>query len=312
MIKFELNRIANYSDEEIIREIQRVANVLNISPLTISAFHKESKVNRTTIGKRFGGWKAALEAANLGHLYSGQPVTQNMREQKNKNITDEELLSELQRVASVVGRNDISSGDIKTHSSVHRDVFSRRFGSWEKAIQMAGLESRALGAARRVHTNEDLFENLLNVWTHYGRQPHFSEMNEPPSKLKNKNYTNRFGTWRKALLSFVDFMNGDSSEDVNSPETPQNTISPIEKSLEKTEKKQPEDRREIPLGLRFKVMYRDHFKCVLCGDNPPATPGLILHVDHITPWSKGGKTQIDNIRTLCASCNIGRGNRYSD
>jgi hypothetical protein len=57
-------------------------------------------------------------------------------------------------------------------------------------------------------------------------------------------------------------------------------------------------------------MSRDNFKCVLCGDNPPASPELILHIDHIMPWSKGGKTQIDNLRTLCANCNIGRGNRY--
>ena len=26
----------------------------------------------------------------------------------------------------------------------------------------------------------------------------------------------------------------------------------------------------------------------------------------------GGKTTIENLRTLCASCNVGRGNRYDD
>lgn len=37
-----------------------------------------------------------------------------------------------------------------------------------------------------------------------------------------------------------------------------------------------------------------------------------LHVDHIMPWSKGGKTTFENLHTLCADCNIGRGNRYSE
>ena len=73
-----------------------------------------------------------------------------------------------------------------------------------------------------------------------------------------------------------------------------------------------EGSRDIPLGLRFKALRRDHFKCVLCGDNPPISSQCVLHVDHIVPWSKGGKTKIENLRTLCASCNVGRGNRYDD
>lgn len=312
-IKFELNRLTAYSDQEIIREIQRVAEKLNISPLTHAAFNKESKVYSSTISRRFGGWKEALEAANLSHLYSGTTVTKSMREQKNKGLTDEHLLEELRRVSNVVGRKEISTGDVKEYSHVNRDLFAKRFGSWKKAVELAGLEIRAPGAARREHSNKVLFENLYEAWIHYGRQPYYSEMNNPPSKIKSKNYTNRFGTWRKALLAFVEYMNKDSAEeptvqssDKSSPQVEfSSQVAPIEK-------KKPEDRRDIPLGLRFKVMHRDHFKCVLCGDNPPATPGLVLHIDHIVPWSKGGKTEIENLRTLCAACNLGRGNRYND
>jgi len=309
-MKFELNRLTDYSDEAIIREIQRVATVLNVSPLTISAFEKESKVKVRAIHKRFNGWKDALEAAGLGHLYSGQAVTKNMREQKNRNAADDELLNELRRVANVVGRKDISTRDLTKHGAVGRDTYSRRFGSWEKAISLAGLNVRTSGAARSIST-EDLFENLLNVWTHYGRQPHYSEINKPPSQIKSRRYINRFGTWRKALLSFIEFMERDSSEIPNQAKI-EDSLTPITKSSEQIDRKQPEDSRGIPQGLRFKVMHRDHFKCVLCGDNPPASPGLILHIDHIIPWSKGGKTQIDNLRTLCAPCNIGRSNRYSE
>ena len=208
-MKFELNRLKSYSDEEIIKELQRVAKLLNTSPLTGVAFEKESKVSRGTINKRFGGWKEALEASGLGHLYSGQLITKNMREQKNRNITDAELLNELQGVANAVGRKDISCQDITKHSSINRDTFSRRFGSLEKAIKLAGLETRKLGAARTIHTEENLFSNLYETWMYYGRQPHYSEMNEPPSKIKSKNYLNRFGTWRKALISFIEYAEKD-------------------------------------------------------------------------------------------------------
>ena len=69
--------------------------------------------------------------------------------------------------------------------------------------------------------------------------------------------------------------------------------------------------RDVPLGLRFRVLSRDRFRCVLCGDNPPSNNECVLHVDHIIPWSRGGKTREENLRTLCAICNIGRGNRFT-
>lgn len=72
------------------------------------------------------------------------------------------------------------------------------------------------------------------------------------------------------------------------------------------------DKREISLGLRFRVLHRDRFKCVLCGDSPAINLSCVLHVDHIVPWSKGGPTAIDNLRSLCGSCNLGRSNKYED
>ena len=60
-------------------------------------------------------------------------------------------------------------------------------------------------------------------------------------------------------------------------------------------------------GMRYDVMKRDGFRCVLCGMS--AKDGAILHVDHIIPVSKGGKTTMDNLRTLCEKCNIGKSNK---
>ena len=106
-----------------------MAKLLNSSSLTGAAFEKESKVSRGTINKRFGEWKQALEAAGLGHLYSGVTVTKNMKEQKNRNLTDEALLNELRNVANKVGRKDISCKDITEHTIVNRDTF--RVSFWD-------------------------------------------------------------------------------------------------------------------------------------------------------------------------------------
>ncbi len=66
-----------------------------------------------------------------------------------------------------------------------------------------------------------------------------------------------------------------------------------------------EQRRMMTASLRYDVMRRDNFRCTLCG--AVAGNGVTLHVDHIVPLAKGGKTEMSNLRTLCDRCNIGKG-----
>ena len=65
-------------------------------------------------------------------------------------------------------------------------------------------------------------------------------------------------------------------------------------------------KRNIPVTLRYQIMKRDNFKCVLCGASPAKDPNIELHIDHIIPWSKGGESTIDNLQTLCSVCNSGK------
>jgi hypothetical protein len=60
-------------------------------------------------------------------------------------------------------------------------------------------------------------------------------------------------------------------------------------------------------AVRYEIMHRDGFKCQLCGRS--AKDGAILHIDHIIPISKGGKTEKSNLRTLCDQCNLGKKDR---
>lgn len=55
--------------------------------------------------------------------------------------------------------------------------------------------------------------------------------------------------------------------------------------------------------MRFEVLKRDCFKCQYCGASAPDVP---LHIDHIQPVSKGGKTTLLNLVTSCADCNGGK------
>ena len=83
------------------------------------------------------------------------------------------------------------------------------------------------------------------------------------------------------------------------------------KEREKRKISREHQRRIMTNSLRYDIMKRDGFKCVLCGRSAKED-GVKLHVDHIIPVSKGGKTVPDNLRTLCDSCNIGKRDKYDN
>jgi hypothetical protein len=85
----------------------------------------------------------------------------------------------------------------------------------------------------------------------------------------------------------------------------QNLIRPI-KNFKTLANKSVNRRRLVPPKLRLQVLARDNFKCFLCGRTSDET---VLHVDHITPVSKGGSNDIEHLATLCQECNLGKGNQ---
>lgn len=68
-------------------------------------------------------------------------------------------------------------------------------------------------------------------------------------------------------------------------------------------------RRLMTKSLRKSIMERDNYTCQLCGKYMPDEVGL--HIDHIVPVAKGGKTVPSNLRVLCSKCNGKKGARVS-
>lgn len=209
-----------------------------------------------------------------------------------RNILDDDLLSDLRRVASEQSDQQMKQRLYKDHGKYGVTTIIRRFGSWNAAVKAAGLET----SVERNISDEKLFSSLYNLWVTLGRQPNYSEVQKPISQFHVTTYERRFGSWRKALESFVSYAN---SEDIAAPiVSDTNRITPRRTS------------RTPDFRLRFKVLQRDHFRCRACGRSPSATPGLVLEIDHIKPWSKGGETVIENLQVLCHICNQGKTNYY--
>ncbi len=61
------------------------------------------------------------------------------------------------------------------------------------------------------------------------------------------------------------------------------------------------DGRRVPEGLRLRVWHRDGGRCTyLNSEGKRCGSEEFLEVDHIRPWSLGGKTEMNNLRLLCA------------
>ena len=152
-------------------------------------------------------------------------------------------------------------------------------------------------------SEKEMFEEIERIWRVLGRQPTTNDIKNGISKYSLNSYARRFGGWRGALQAFVNYINEDDDieDNVDVKENLQ------ENNLSKTvASNQHKTSRDVNVRLRYKVLQRDNCKCRLCGSSPATDPSVILHIDHIKPWSKGGETVIENLQTLCSKCNLGK------
>ncbi len=209
-----------------------------------------------------------------------------------RNISDEDLLADLRRVASDRSEQQVRQRTYKDHGKYGVTTLIRRFGSWNGAVKSAGLDT----PIERNVPDADLYTALYDLWVALGRQPNYSEVQKPRCRFHVATYERRFGSWRKALEEFVAYAN---SEGRTAPVASTGSSAASRKAS-----------RSPDLRLRFQVLQRDNFRCRACGASPAVAPGVVLQVDHITPWSRGGETVVENLQTLCDGCNQGKSNLH--
>jgi len=292
-MKFELSTLDDYSDEAILSELCRVADGLKGQRLTRERFNARARVHSSTLSHRFGSWSAALQLAGISEAIAP----------RHRVLTKQQIIDAISAYAAENPAQPVAQTIIASRLEIDPGSISRRFGKWKSLLSEVGLAPVPLG---RRYSEEECFENILSLWTHYGRQPHFSELNCPPSNVGSKAYVGRWGGWRAALGAFVKRVNEEVPTSTNSiPEEVQSEPDLTASSTAPTS-------RSISLTLRYRVLNRDKFRCLTCGASPAKDVGVELHVDHIIPWSRGGKNEEENLQTLCSICNLGKRARMPD
>jgi 5-methylcytosine-specific restriction endonuclease McrA len=218
-------------------------------------------------------------------------------EPNSRNIGDADVLADVRRIAATLDPpvSYLSSyGYRERGGRFSMTLLVGRFGSWNGALRRAGLR---VGHRYRI-ADEEFFTRLEALWRALGRQPTRSELDQAKIGISAPSYVRRFGTWGAALRAFVDWKNNNGKTNPASCSPPHPRAHPL-----------PPARltpRNPSASLRHRILKRDHFRCVHCGGSPAMDAGVVLHVDHILPWCKGGQTVEENLQTLCDRCNRGK------
>jgi len=72
-----------------------------------------------------------------------------------------------------------------------------------------------------------------------------------------------------------------------------------------------DNKRQLSTREKVLIHIRDESTCILCGKNV-IEDKIKIHIDHIIPFSKGGKTSFENCVCMCEDCNLGKSNLLFD
>lgn len=167
--------------EDLREEMQRLAEELGKKP-TASEMNERGKYWRSTYKNEFGSWNEALKAAGF------EPET------IGANITDAELIKEIERLADELGHPP-TSREMQSEGDFDPRTFDRHFGSWNKALEAAEFEPDNRGSEI---SEQDLLNEIVRLKDEVGKPPYAREMEEK-GKYASATYQRRFGSWSEAV-----------------------------------------------------------------------------------------------------------------
>jgi 5-methylcytosine-specific restriction endonuclease McrA len=140
-----------------------------------------SKYSAEPYKREFGTWNDALRAADLPRV-------------KRAKLTEDELVGELRRVADKIGESP-SVAQMETLGRRYPSIYIKRFGSWNSAIEAAGLDPTPQPS---LIEKETLLTELQKVIDSISGVPTAGEF-EKHSEYSRGPYFREFGSWNEAI-----------------------------------------------------------------------------------------------------------------
>lgn len=169
------------TDYEYLEDLRAFAEELGRTP-TRREMNEDGPHSSMPYYNRWGSWNAALEAADL--------------ELNHRQVTREELLEELRRLADEYGE-PVRYDDVAEHGKYGPRTYYREFDTWFDAREAAGLNPEHIRPERRADP-EELIEAMRELAREVGRPPLKSDMRDHGA-FSVTPYLTRWDTWERAL-----------------------------------------------------------------------------------------------------------------
>src|SRR5690349_14450910 len=95
-----------------------------------------------------------------------------------RKVSDQALLEDIRETARKLRKKRLTNNEYRARGKFCDATIFNRFGSWNNAVQAAGLE---VSVNKKISTY-DLHENLRQMWVKLGRQPTCMELKRPLSR----------------------------------------------------------------------------------------------------------------------------------
>lgn len=161
----EMPRSERQTKDDCVAEMRRVAALRGTGTLSSRVYGNYGRISVKAITRRFGDWRQALLAAGLGPTPASERQRLPSRDQ---------CVSELQRVASSLGSDHLTSAEFDRHAQLSSYRITRVFGSWHGALKEAGLKPSP-HFIREIPLS-DLATDFLNASIELGRVPTINQL----------------------------------------------------------------------------------------------------------------------------------------
>jgi hypothetical protein len=111
-------------------------------------------------------------------------------------IDKAEVITELQRVSQILGTRRLGYRDFQELSTISRATVSNRFGSWNNALEAAGLLP-ALSGRKDLPSDDDLLVAIVTLTHQLKKVPSASDM-VAHGQYSDKSYKTRWGSFTLA------------------------------------------------------------------------------------------------------------------
>jgi len=174
--------------EELTEELQQLDQQLDHIP-TENTIKFRSTFSPETYRTRFGGWDEALAAAGIGDKADSTTeldpkATDSSKE--NNSSTDDQLLDEIQRLDQEYERVPLTTW-MREEGKYSPYQYYNRFGSWDDALEAAGINKRDRLIQELKRLNETCDGRLTSTFF------------EDHSEYGSGYIVNEFGSWDDAL-----------------------------------------------------------------------------------------------------------------